>query len=416
MLCLRYLQSPKRWFTHYNIERRKETYMNKKEVLEIRKQFSPKNCAITKICGCYVDYEKNKKMESKDAFLALPEEEAFKYFDIFKKTLSGSIGKNMLNMEFPLDAEMPGGTQEFLLKLRDSRLEDDMLLVLFMSYPIFFLLKYWLRLCRKRKLVWWQEYGVVVLTVPVWCLLTMWVIRFLMGVSLDLYDVPVPAIVSMLLGGFFYIFLRNQMIQKENEAQRLQLEKIKNDQLQTELKFLKAQYHPHFLFNVLNTVYFQIDENNEAPRHTLEQLSDLLRYQLYNDGEKVQVRVEVEYLKQYISLCKLRATKRLQLQVHFDEMEAQVEIYPLLFVPLVENAFKYVGGNYFIAMDMCLKEGKLCFSIENSIPEPLVHQKGKHGIGIENLRRRLELLYPERHTLDINRGDTLFRVKLVIEL
>ena len=71
MLCLRYLQSPKRWFTHYNIERRKETYMNKKEVLEIRKQFSPKNCAITKICGCYVDYEKNKKMESKDAFLAL---------------------------------------------------------------------------------------------------------------------------------------------------------------------------------------------------------------------------------------------------------------------------------------------------------------------------------------------------------
>ncbi|MGK4027604.1 hypothetical protein [Bacteroides uniformis] len=140
----------------------------------------------------------------------------------------------------------------------------DMLVVLFMSYPIFFLLKYWLRLCRKRKLVWWQEYGVVVLTVPVWCLLTMWVIRFLMGVSLDLYDVPVPAIVSMLLGGFFYIFLRNQMIQKENEAQRLQLEKIKNDQLQTELKFLKAQYHPHlnrmifyiFLIIKSNTFYY----------------------------------------------------------------------------------------------------------------------------------------------------------------
>ena len=102
--------------------------MNKKEVLEIRKQFTPRNCAITRICGCYVDHEKNKKLESKDAFLSLPEEEAFKYFDIFKKTLSGTIGKNMLNMEFPLDAEMPGGTQEFLLKLRNSRLEDDMLL------------------------------------------------------------------------------------------------------------------------------------------------------------------------------------------------------------------------------------------------------------------------------------------------
>ena len=102
--------------------------MNKKEILEIRKQFTPANCAITRICGCYVDHEKNKKMESKSAFLSLPEEEAFKYFDIFKKTLSGTMGKNMLNMEFPIDQEMPGGTQEFLMKLKASKLEDDMLL------------------------------------------------------------------------------------------------------------------------------------------------------------------------------------------------------------------------------------------------------------------------------------------------
>ena len=102
--------------------------MNKKEVLEIRKQFTPANCAIIRIAGCYVDHEKNKKMESKSAFLSLPEEEAFKYFDIFKKTLSGTMGKNMLNMEFPIDQEMPGGTQEFLMKLKASKLEDDMLL------------------------------------------------------------------------------------------------------------------------------------------------------------------------------------------------------------------------------------------------------------------------------------------------
>ena len=110
------------------MENEGERPMNKKEVLEIRKQFSPKNCAITRICGCYVDHEKNKKMESKSAFLSLPEEEAFKYFDIFKKTLSGTMGKNMLNMEFPIDQVMPGGTQEFLMKLKASKLEDDMLL------------------------------------------------------------------------------------------------------------------------------------------------------------------------------------------------------------------------------------------------------------------------------------------------
>ncbi len=102
--------------------------MNKKEVLEIRKQFTPENCAITRICGCYVDHEKEKKAELKKAFLSIPEEEAFKYFDIFRHTLSGTIGKNLLTMEFPLEQELSGGTQESLLKLLKSRLEDDLLI------------------------------------------------------------------------------------------------------------------------------------------------------------------------------------------------------------------------------------------------------------------------------------------------
>lgn len=96
--------------------------------MEIRRQFTPENCAVTRICGCYVDHEKEKKAELKKAFLSLPEEEAFKYFDIFKHTLSGTLGKNLINMEFPLDQELNGGTQEFLLKLRDSKLEDDVLI------------------------------------------------------------------------------------------------------------------------------------------------------------------------------------------------------------------------------------------------------------------------------------------------
>lgn len=102
--------------------------MNKKETLEIRKQFTNENCAITRICGCYVDAEKQIRTELKEAFLSLPEEEIFKYFDIFRKTLSGTIGKNLLNLEFPLAQEMPDGTQAWLLKLRNSRLTDDILL------------------------------------------------------------------------------------------------------------------------------------------------------------------------------------------------------------------------------------------------------------------------------------------------
>ena len=101
--------------------------MNKKEIAEIKKQFTPDRCSITRICGCYVDGEKNKKTELKEAFLSLSEEETFKYFDIFRKTLTGTIGKNLINMEFPLEQESEGGTQNFLMKLRESKLTDDTL-------------------------------------------------------------------------------------------------------------------------------------------------------------------------------------------------------------------------------------------------------------------------------------------------
>ena len=102
--------------------------MIKQEVNEIKRLYTPSNCSITRICGCYVDGEKNKKTEFKEAFLSLPEEEIFKYFELLRKTLSGSIGKNLLNLEFPLSSEEEGGTQEFLLRLRESKLKDDALL------------------------------------------------------------------------------------------------------------------------------------------------------------------------------------------------------------------------------------------------------------------------------------------------
>ncbi len=105
--------------------------MNKKEISEIRRLFTPDRSPFTRICGCYVDGEKNKVMEMKEAFLSLPEEDMFKYFEIFKKTLSGSIGKNLMHLEFPLEQEAEGGAQEFLFRLKSSGLKDDTLLEAF---------------------------------------------------------------------------------------------------------------------------------------------------------------------------------------------------------------------------------------------------------------------------------------------
>lgn len=102
--------------------------MNKKEVLEIRKLFNKDRCRIERICGCYVDGHKEKKLEMKEAFLSLPEEEMFKYIELFKRTLSGSIGKNLLNLEFSLEEELGEGRQKLLLALRDSALRNEELL------------------------------------------------------------------------------------------------------------------------------------------------------------------------------------------------------------------------------------------------------------------------------------------------
>ena len=102
--------------------------MIKQEINELKRLYTPSNCSITRICGCYVDGEKNKKTEFKEAFLSLPEEEIFKYFELLRKTLSGSLGKNLLNLDFPLASEQEGGTQAALLALRDSKLNDDALI------------------------------------------------------------------------------------------------------------------------------------------------------------------------------------------------------------------------------------------------------------------------------------------------
>ena len=110
------------------VQKRKGSFMNRKEILEIRNQFTPEKAAIDTLCGCYVDHEKKKRFVTRKAFGQLSAEEEFKYHDIFRHTLSGTIGKNLLSLAFPLEQEAQGGAQEFLLSLRDSKLQDDELL------------------------------------------------------------------------------------------------------------------------------------------------------------------------------------------------------------------------------------------------------------------------------------------------
>lgn len=211
----------------------------------------------------------------------------------------------------------------------------------------------------------------------------------------DFVDInTIPLLYSLILYGI----VRSNTFLKAHIAAKLQLEKITNDQLQTELKFLKAQYHPHFLFNALNTVYFQMDEDVAAAKASIQKFSELLRYQLYDQQQTVSVSQEIHYLDNFIQLQQTRSSEKLKLEVSFDERLNGQQVYPLLFLPLVENAFKYVGGDYRIRITARVEGPAIRFEVENSVPDELPIRK-EGGIGLENLRRRLELLYPGRHEL-----------------
>ena len=212
-----------------------------------------------------------------------------------------------------------------------------------------------------------------------------------------------------------YLAIRHSRMTEEYNRQTLQLEKIRSNQFETELKYLQAQYHPHFLFNALNTVYFQIDDQNENAKNTVEHLSELLRYQLYNIEERVNISEEINFIKSYIRFQQLRMTKRLVMNVSFDDTLDKQKIYPLIYQPFLENAFKYVGGEYRISLEVKLSDKQIVFHIENSLPEQTPQtEKSNAGIGIENAGRRLSLLYPDRHRLNIKQEEKSFLVELII--
>ncbi len=225
--------------------------------------------------------------------------------------------------------------------------------------------------------------------------------------GMQLEDYVIGMIIPSLYVLLYFAIVRGNLYLKNYVNQKIQLEKISKDQLQTELKFLKAQYHPHFLFNALNTVYFQMDENVGEAKKTVEKFSELLRYQLYDQQLTVPVSQEIHYLKNFIDIQQVRTSEKLQLQIHFDPALHLQQVYPLLFLPMVENAFKYVGGAYKINIAAIDKAGVIEFSVVNSIPAQAVPEK-INGIGLENLKRRLVLLYPGKHELILKKEENNF--------
>lgn len=191
---------------------------------------------------------------------------------------------------------------------------------------------------------------------------------------------------------------------------------IAKEKAEAELNFLKSQINPHFLFNSLNAVYFLIDKNNHDARQALHKFSDMLRYQLYEvKDSKIPVEKEIAYLKDYVDLQKLRRDENYSVTFNCSPEVKEFSIEPLLLIPFVENAFKHVSHhaakNNFINLEMNRNNGSFLFEISNS-KEINGSSVERGGIGLENVKRRLELLYPGKHELSIGNTETDFTVKL----
>jgi|SRR6185436_530333 len=193
--------------------------------------------------------------------------------------------------------------------------------------------------------------------------------------------------------------------------------KLEKEKLETELNFLRSQLNPHFLFNALNSIYVLIQEDKKIATETLLKFSGLLRYQLYECRENlVEVSRELEFLNDYVGLEKLRNGDNLEVKYDIPERVNHFTIAPFILIPFVENAFKHVSrnthtGNY-VQIDSEIINDVFIFKVSNTVDKINSEQNKNGGIGLQNVRRRLELLYPQKHELMIYKENGTFDVTL----
>jgi len=196
----------------------------------------------------------------------------------------------------------------------------------------------------------------------------------------------------------------------------INLEKIKASQLEADLRNLRNQLNPHFLFNTLNNIYSLIAVDTKKAQESVHMLSSLLRYTLYDNNKKfVNINEDLEFTRSYIDLMKLRLNHKVKLNIFINNNDNNGEIAPLMFITLIENAFKHGISNEkdsFISIKILVEkgEGVLC-TVENSLNENnnIQNMEIKNsGIGLANLSQRLELLYPHNHEFIVEKRENSF--------
>ena len=220
--------------------------------------------------------------------------------------------------------------------------------------------------------------------------------------------VPVIFVAAISTGYALFSYVVNE--------EKLKQEK-KQEQLQSELSFLRSQISPHFIFNILNSIVYLIRSKSNLAEPVTIKLSELMRYMLYESSDaQIPLDKELAYLNNYIELQKVRFEEDVKIDVHTEGVATTQIIEPMLMIPFVENAFKHGVGMVLepiIDVNLQITPSNLSFSVKNKIaPESSEDKDMSSGIGLKNVKRRLELLYPNAHRLDIKNENGWFEVTL----
>ncbi|WP_346860119.1 histidine kinase [uncultured Draconibacterium sp.] len=219
-----------------------------------------------------------------------------------------------------------------------------------------------------------------------------------------------------------FVFFVATSISLMNQTTQLQANEklLTEEKLQTELKLLKAQINPHFIFNALNNIYsLTYMQSKNAPESVLK-LSEMLRYVFYDcNKDRVPVSAELTYIENFTAFQQMKSEYIQNIRIKTDINGGTVEIAPMLFIPFIENAFKYSrieeNENAFVRIDIKSRDNKLHFQIENSFQANLKPAPGS-GMGIKNVRHRLDIIYPNQYELKIDEQDELFSVNLKLNI
>jgi len=267
-----------------------------------------------------------------------------------------------------------------------------------------------------------QQYGRYVLAIA-------GVLLLLLAIDWTLFSSIVPGIPYRLRNFLFFNIFPLIFILVASSTYRLVIDRIEadqreknrvNEQLKTELSLLRSQVSPHFMFNVLNSMVAMARKKSDMLEDSLIKLSHLLRYMLYETEHTVTVSKELEYLGDYIDLQRLRFGNTVDIRFSREINDPNRQIQPMLLIPFVENAFKHgvvAVEDPQIIIDIREINGSIEMSVINTYsPDPAEVKDATHGIGLENVARRLELLYPDRHQFTVKQDEHRYHIKLNIRL